>query len=89
MKSNTSPTPSGVMNRVTKMAVSGKYSWRTTTSSPSAAIRNRPPPSACSSDPNTLGESNRGQQNQSTLPSVVTSAAVCRSPISPCSAIGG
>jgi hypothetical protein len=33
--------------------------------------------------PNTLGESNRGQQNQSTAPSVVTSAAVCRSPIMP------
>ena len=26
MKSITSPTPSGVMNRVIKMAVSGKYS---------------------------------------------------------------
>jgi len=30
-----------------------------------------------------LGESNRGQQNQSTVPSPLTSAAVCRSPISP------
>ena len=34
-------------------------------------------------DPNTLGESNRGQQNQSSTPSVLTSAAVCRSPTSP------
>jgi len=33
--------------------------------------------------------SNRGQQNQSTVPSVVTNAAVCRSPIRPCSPIGG
>ena len=36
----------------------------------------------------TLGESKRGQQNQSIVPSVATRAAVCRSPISPCSAIG-
>ena len=36
-----------------------------------------------------LGESNRGQQNQSIVPSVVTSAAVCRSPIRPWSAIRG
>ena len=36
-----------------------------------------------------LGESNRGQQNQSIVPSVETSAAVCRSPISPWSAMGG
>ena len=42
-----------------------------------------PPFSASSSDAKTLGESNRGQQNQSTVPSVVTSAAVCRSPIRP------
>jgi hypothetical protein len=40
-------------------------------------------------DANTLGESKRGQQNQSTQPSVVTSAAACRSPMSPWSAIGG
>ena len=33
--------------------------------------------------PNTLSESNRGQQNQSTDPSVLTSAAVWRSPIIP------
>ena len=30
MKSVTSPTPSGVMNRVIRMAVSGKYSCRET-----------------------------------------------------------
>ena len=35
-----------------------------------------------------LGESKLGQQYQSIVPSVPTSAAVCRSPIRPCSAIG-
>ena len=38
--------------------------------------------------PKTLGESKRGQQYQSMVPSVPTSATVCRSPIRPCSAIG-
>jgi hypothetical protein len=38
---------------------------------------------ASSSEQNTLDESNRGQQKKSTVPSVVTSAAVCRSPTSP------
>ena len=36
-----------------------------------------------------LGESNRGAQNQSMVPSVDTSATVCKSPMSPCAAIGG
>ena len=36
-----------------------------------------------------LGESNRGAQNQSIDPSSATSAAVCRSPMSPWSAMGG
>jgi hypothetical protein len=65
----TSLTPSGVMNRVISMAVSG-------------TIRNQPPWSASSSKANTLGESKREQQNQPTVPSVLNSAAVCRS-ISP------
>jgi len=89
MKSITSPTPPGVRNRVIRMAVSGKYSCRTTHSSLSAAIRNRPPRSASSSEANTLGASKRGQQNQLAVPSVERRAAVCRSPIRPCSAIGG
>ena len=38
--------------------------------------------------PKTLGESNRGQQYQSIVPSVPTSATVRRSPMTPCSAIG-
>ena len=40
------------------------------------------------STPNTLGESNHGQHNQSMVPLVPTSATVCRSPMTPCSAIG-
>jgi hypothetical protein len=36
----------------------------------------------------TLGESKRGQQYQSIVPSVPTSATVCRSPIRPCAAMG-
>src|SRR5215469_7207358 len=48
-----------------------------------------PPLSASSREANTLGESNRGQQNQSMVPSAATSAAVCRSPISPCSLMSG
>ena len=52
-------------------------------------MRKRPPPLASSSDAKTLGESKRGAQNQSMVPSVATSAAVCRSPISPWSAISG
>ena len=83
MKSCTSPTPSGDMNRVTRMALSGRYICRVTYSQPSGAIVKCPPWSASSSAAKTLGASNRGVQNQSTQPSVVTSAAVCRSPIRP------
>src|SRR3712207_6174148 len=54
---------------------------------PDGRIRKRPPRSSSRSAPKTLGESNRGQQNQSTDSSVVISAEVCRSPISPWSAI--
>ena len=77
------------MNRVIRIAVSGKYSCFVTKSDPSGAMRNRPPRSASSNDANTLGASNRGTQNQSIVPSVATSAAVWRSPISPWSEIGG
>src|SRR5437879_2848830 len=48
-----------------------------------------PPRSGSRSDAKMLGESNRGQQNQSTTPPVVTRAAVCRSPMRPWSAIAG
>ena len=36
-----------------------------------------------------LGESKRGEQYQSIVPSVAISATVWRLPITPCSAIGG
>jgi hypothetical protein len=49
---------------------------------------NRPPRSASRIAPKTLGESKRGQQYRSIVPSVPTSATVCRSPIRPCSAMG-
>jgi hypothetical protein len=68
--------------------VSGRYSCLELQPSPSGAILNRPPRSASRIDPNTLGESKRGQQYQSIVPSVPTSATVCRSPIRPCSATG-
>jgi cytochrome d ubiquinol oxidase subunit II len=48
-----------------------------------------PPRSTSSSAAKMLGESNRGAANQSMTPRDETSAAVCRSPTSPCSAIGG
>src|SRR5438876_4827927 len=51
-------------------------------------MRNRPPLSASRIEPKTLGESKRGQQYQSIVPSVPTSAIECRSPMIPCSAIG-
>jgi hypothetical protein len=57
-------------------------------SSPSGAMRKRPPRSASRIAANTLGASKRGQQYQSIVPSVRTSATVCRSPINPCSATG-
>src|SRR4051812_5116282 len=85
MKSTTSPTPASVKNRVTRTAESGKYICDVVYSVPAGRMRKCPPRSSSSNAPNTLGESNRGQQNQSTEPSVVTRAAVCRSPISPCS----
>src|SRR6266508_2974931 len=51
-------------------------------------MRNRPPWSASRIAGKTLGESKRGQQYQSIVPSVPTSVTVCRSPIGPCSAMG-
>src|SRR3954471_17855131 len=87
MKSSTCPTPSLVKNRVTSTAVSGKYICFEVYSTPAGRMRKRPPLSSSSKAPNTLGESNRGQQNQSTEPSVVIRAAVCRSPINPWSAM--
>jgi hypothetical protein len=51
-------------------------------------IWKRPPFSLSRIEPNTLGASNRGGQNQSIVPSVATSATVCMSPITPWFSIG-
>ena len=83
MKSATSATPPRDRNLVTRMAVLGRYICLVTCLLPTGARVNRPPLRLSSKDANTLGESKRGKQIQSTVPSVDTSAAVCRSPISP------
>jgi hypothetical protein len=57
--------------------------------SSSGATRKKPPRSASRSAAKTLGESKLGQQYQSIVPSTATSATVWRSPMTPCSAIGG
>src|SRR5690348_10827307 len=87
MKSTTCPIPSSVKNRVTRTAVSGRYICFEVNEGSAGRIRKWPPRSSSSRAPKTLGESKRGQQNQSIEPSVVTSAAVCRSPMRPCSAM--
>ncbi len=89
MKSTSSPTPASVMNRVTRTAVSGKYSCLLVNTSTVGRIRKCPPFSWSSNAPKTLGESKRGAQNQSTEPSVLTSALVWRSPMRPWSAMSG
>lgn len=76
MKSTTSPTPSAVKNRVIRAAESGKYICFDWYAPPAGRTRKWPPRASSSSAPKTLGESNRGQQNQSTDPSVLISAAV-------------
>ena len=88
MKSWISPTPSSVRKRVMRTFVSGKYSCFGLEHSTEGEIRKYPPRSASRIDPNTLGESKCGAQYQSIVPSVPTSATVCRSPITPCSAMG-
>ena len=68
---------------VTRIAVSGMYICLTVRTSEEGARENRPPPRSSSSEAKTLGESNRGQQNQSMVPSMATRAALWRSPINP------
>ncbi len=89
MKSITSPAPDSVMKRVTRTAVSGRYNCFVVYVVFSGATLKCPPFSRSRRAPNTLGESKRGQQNQSIVPSVVTRAAVCRSPIRPWFSIRG
>src|SRR5918994_6900381 len=87
MKSRISATPSGERKRVRSTFVSGRYScWlRPYLSGLSLKC---PPFSSSRIEQNTLGESKAGKQSQSTVPSVPTSAAVCRSPITPWFSIG-
>src|SRR4051812_20061163 len=87
MKSTTSPIPSSARKRVMRIAVSGRYSCLVVYVVPLGRTVQCPPRSGSSSAPNTDGESNLGEQNQSIDPSVETRAAVRRSPISPCSAM--
>src|SRR3954453_18130679 len=87
MKSTTSPTPSSARKRVMRIAVSGRYSCLVVYPVPFGLTLPCPPRSGSSRAPNTDGESNLGEQNQSIDPSVETRAAVRRSPISPCSAM--
>ena len=78
MKSWISATPSADMKRVIEYGGVREVqllAWRTRSSR--ACSEKRPPFSWSSSDAKMLGESNRGQQNQSIVPSVATSAAVC------------
>ena len=89
MKSWTSPTPAGVRKRVISTLVSGKYSCLFCHSPSAGRSAKCPPRSASSNEANMLGESNRGEQYQSIVPSVLISATVWRLPITPWSAIGG
>ena len=79
MKSTTSPTESVPRNLVTSTLESGMYRCLVRTASD--RIAKLPPRSASSKDANSAGESNLGMQHQSIVPSVATSATVCRSPI--------
>jgi hypothetical protein len=79
MKSTTSPTEPVPGNLVTSTLVSGRYCCLVRTASHRTA--KLPPRSASSRDANTAGESNRGRQRQSIVPSVGTSATVCKSPM--------
>ena len=62
------------------MAVSGMYICFVVRAGVTGANAKRPPRRSSSSDANTLGESKRGQQNQSIVPSVATSAARLKIP---------
>ena len=82
MQSYTSATPSGVTKRVIRTFVSGTYIWRVA-ASPVAPILKRPPLRSSRIAANSDGESKRGRQSQSIEPFRPTSAAVCRSPMTP------
>ena len=75
------------MKRVTRIAVSGKYS--VVAKSKRSAAPGNGHPSRSPAAPRRCWASRTAAQNQSTDPSEATSAAVCRSPIRPWSAIRG
>ena len=75
--------PAAVVKVVSRMLVSGRYSWLVSNPGSTGLMRKRPPFSWSTMAAKTLGESKRGKQHQSTEPSVPTSAADAMSPISP------
>ena len=77
------------MNRVIRQADWGKYICVVVQSSSLGAIRKYPPFRASRSEAKMLGESKRGAQKKSIVPSFVTSADVCRSPMRPWSLMRG
>jgi hypothetical protein len=83
MKSTTSPTPSGVRNRVMRTLESGRYICRRLASGDVAATRKCPPFLSSRIEAKRLGESKKGRHSQSIVPSMPTSAAVWRSPMTP------
>src|SRR5262249_39783366 len=87
MKSTTSPTPSGLRKRVNSTLLSGRYiclCW----ASKRLAILKKPPLRSSRMAAKMLGESNCGRQHQSIEPSMLTSATVCRAPMTPQDPIG-
>src|SRR4051794_14558041 len=79
--------PVGVRQVVTSVIVPGSYVRATGWSTPNGPTR-KPPAWRSSRLPNTLGESKRGTQSQSTVPSGATSAPVWQSDRNAYSAIG-
>jgi hypothetical protein len=79
MKSMTLTAPSVLSHVDSMIIVSSRYSRRVHSPPASGAIRHLPalgPPSSAAKE---ADESNRGRHSQSTEPSLLTSAAVCRS----------
>jgi hypothetical protein len=79
VKSTTSPTESVPRNLVTSTLVPGLYGCLVRIASDRTA--KQPPRPESRTDANTAGESNRGRQHQSIVPSVATGATVCGSPV--------
>ncbi len=82
MQSVSRTVPDPVTNSVSRISVSGRYRRLTRPPASVGAIRQCPCRSSPSSAAKHAWESNLGRQSQSMEPSVATSAAVCRSPMS-------